>query len=183
MVVFSNRGQANQERQVLPFAAVRRVRITAVAIPSIPLLGVATLMSSGFSAFAVLLPVCIATTLIVGCGGSDASLAPASGVVMLDGKPLTSGTLITTVDGGRGARGVINSNGEYKLETPDVGEGAIPGTHYVAVIAYEQADPNNLESAQRPLVPTKYLSAYNSGLIIQVRQGEENTSRLELRSR
>lgn len=127
--------------------------------------------------------VCIALAAAGGCSNNSLPLVPVKGIVLIDNKPLTTGTLVTTIDDGRGARGVITSNGEFELETPGAGKGAIPGKHFVAVVAYEVRDPTNLESEQKPLVPNKYLSAYGSGLVIDVKEGMDEAVRLELDSR
>lgn len=127
---------------------------------------------------------CLTVIACLGCtGGNDSSLAPATGVVLLDGKPLSKGTVITTVEKGRGARGSIGPNGEFELKTPTLGDGAEPGTHYVAVIANEMQNPESTESEARSLVPLRYSSARNSGLVIEVKADGENRAELKLTSK
>lgn len=74
--------------------------------------------------------------LLVGCGGSDRpSLAPASGVVRLDGEPVEGATVtFIPVGGGRPASGRTDSNGRYTIKTYHDAPGAIVGDHKVGVV-------------------------------------------------
>lgn len=105
-----------------------------------------------------------------GCGRNSGNFAEVKGKVLLDGKPLTIGSVITLPKQGRGARGTIDSAGEFSLSTADLGTGASVGTHHVAVVAVEQPDSANFnpEAPVRSLIPQRYGHAETSGLIIEV---------------
>lgn len=119
---------------------------------------------------------------VTGCSKDSPSLATVKGQVTLDGQALTSGTVVTSTDDGRGARGAIDAQGRFTLSSGKLGEGAQPGLHHVAVKAYSSSDPGNPEAAAKPLVPQRYLSTANSGLTIDVKAGELNEVTLELSS-
>lgn len=124
-----------------------------------------------------------ACTLIGGCSTHDHPLVPATGTVILDGKPLTLGVVIATAENGRDARGDIAPDGSFSLETRPWGQGALVGVHRVSVKAYKLNDPSNPESMGVSLVPAKYTNAYNSGISIEVTEDGENDFRIELSSK
>lgn len=76
----------------------------------------------------------------IGCGGgSPHSMASAGGVVRLDGKPVP-GVVVTlhpqmkdSAEGGKSATGITDENGKFQLSTYEINDGAIIGTHQVAI--------------------------------------------------
>ncbi len=73
-----------------------------------------------------------------GCGSSTQAQAafstvPVKGKVLLKGKPLTSGTVKFEPDAGRTAYGEIGPDGTFTLGTFSTNDGAVGGTHRVAV--------------------------------------------------
>jgi hypothetical protein len=87
------------------------------------------------------------SVLVAGCGGGAErpKVFPVSGKVTQKGKALTSGDVTFTPVGaadGRGhiATGQIGSDGTYRLTTFNTGDGAVPGTHKVTVVARSTAD-------------------------------------------
>lgn len=132
-----------------------------------------------------LVSVCLvlAATCAGGCSEERGGLVPVQGVVLLDGQPLSAGTVVTTPEQGAGARGVINIDGTFELETRGVGKGAQVGKHFVAVMAYESSDPGNPEAKSNLLVPRKYTNPYNSGLVLDIPEGGKSDARLELSSK
>jgi hypothetical protein len=116
-----------------------------------------------------------------GCG-SKSPVARVRGKVLLDDKPLAMGSVVTLPRAGRGATGAIN-DGEFELSTFGTGDGALIGTHKVAVVANE---PSNSTDAEAPpgklLVPQRYTNPATSGLTIEVKAGEVNTPTLKLTS-
>lgn len=83
--------------------------------------------------FVVLLPL-----MMFGCGGpSDKpQLAPVSGVVMMDGKPLADVTVafhLDALEAPRAGMGKTDSEGRFRITTYDTNDGAIVGTHIVTV--------------------------------------------------
>jgi hypothetical protein len=101
---------------------------------------------------------------------------------MFDGKPLSTGSVVTLPAQGRGARGVIDTQGNFTLSTSDMGTGATVGKHLVAVVAYEKTDNPSPEAPRRSLIPQKYSSAETSGLSIDVTPGEMEPVVLNLTS-
>ena len=125
----------------------------------------------------------ITIAAMAGCGKSELGLVPVTGVVLLDGNPLSTGTLTTSKEEGLAARGTIRSDGTFTLETRGVGEGAEIGKHLVAVLAYESADPGNPEARKKLLVPAKYTNAFSSGLEVEVGPEGARDVKLELTSK
>jgi len=64
-------------------------------------------------------------------------VVPVSGVVEVDGAPLTSGAITVVPDRGRAASGTIGTDGRFTLTTFVPGDGAILGRHRVVVIAHQ----------------------------------------------
>jgi len=72
----------------------------------------------------------------VGCRRGP-RVVPVSGVVEVDGVPLTSGAITVVPDHGRAATGTIGKDGRFTLTTFVPGDGVILGRHRVVVIAHE----------------------------------------------
>lgn len=124
---------------------------------------------------------CLAVAMS-GCGGSESNFAEVRGKVLIDGKPLATGRVTTMPDHGRGAQGTINGEGDFTLSSGDLGAGAVPGTHHVAVVAIEEPTTFTLGVPSKSLVPPKYANPETSGLTIDVKAGEVNEVVLELSS-
>ena len=104
----------------------------------------------------------------VGCGGSD--LVSVKGKVTYDDKPVSSGTINFVSDNGS-SYGNLKPDGSYELMTIKPGDGALPGTYKVTVVAM-QDQGNVLPEARNPLppptVPLKYTSLATSDLTAKV---------------
>ena len=74
--------------------------------------------------------------MLAGCGGSDRpALAPASGIVKLDGVPVAGATVTyIPVESGRPGTGLTDAEGRYTIKTFEDAEGGIVGKHKVAVM-------------------------------------------------
>lgn len=75
--------------------------------------------------------------ILVGCGGGSdrPSLAPASGIVTLNGEPVEGASLtFIPVAGGRPGSAITDAQGRYTIKTYQDAPGAITGEHKVAVI-------------------------------------------------
>lgn len=118
----------------------------------------------------------------IGCAEKGPELTEVTGQVLIDGKPLTTGSVVTLPTQGRGARGTIDTQGNFTLSTSNMGVGAAPGKHQVAVIAMEESNNPSPEAPRRSLIPQKYSSAETSGLFIEVTPGEMKPVKLELSS-
>ncbi|QDT42605.1 hypothetical protein Pan241w_26910 [Gimesia alba] len=132
--------------------------------------------------------------LVTGCtqGPTDTPpLARVNGKVMLDGKPLPSGSVQFTPDKNRGttgrmALGNINEDGTFELMTIRSGDGAQVGYHLVAIESYASAafDPNQpVNQAPKSLIPKHYTDPETSELTAEVKSGEENFLLFDLKSK
>lgn len=118
----------------------------------------------------------------LGCQPSGPTIVPVSGKVLLDGKPLTQGNVLTHPSGGRGANGVIQPDGTFRLKTGNR-EGAMIGTHKVGVIAYEGKAGSGPEAVGgKIVVPDRFTNPETSGLTIEVSTADRNEPVLELSS-
>lgn len=118
----------------------------------------------------------VALVFAVGCEESKTNVGRVEGIVRLDGKPLTGGKIQFLPPAGRSAIAEIRSDGTFTLGTFGNSDGALIGTHKVAVIAFEpgpagRPDPAKPRSPLKPLVPERYLAAGTSGLTYEVKPG------------
>jgi hypothetical protein len=135
--------------------------------------------------------------LIAGCGGAGGSRPPmgkVSGKVLVDGKPLTTGSItfipITGKGGetGQNAMGDIGPDGSFTLTTFDTDDGAILGQHKAIIIAHS-APPSDIDPSKgvipsmagpngykppKPLVPEKYTNPEDTPLKYTVREGKND---------
>lgn len=117
---------------------------------------------------------------VLGCGKS--ALPPrarVTGQVTLDGKPLTSGTILFVPDTAQGtsgppAIGFIDPQGRYELTTDrdSFGDGAVLGRHKVSIEARDSVEPG---AVSQSLVPPVYANPETSGLVAEVQAGRVNT--------
>ncbi len=119
-----------------------------------------------------------------GCGGADSKLGRVDGVVRLNGKPISAGTVEFLPAAGRAAHGKIQSDGTFTLGTYGDADGALLGMHKVAVVAYHpgkvgRPDPAVRSTSLKPLVPERYLAAGTSNLTFEVKPGD-NHAELDL---
>ncbi|MFO0790069.1 MAG: hypothetical protein U0805_11495 [Pirellulales bacterium] len=131
------------------------------------------------SAVVILPLLAFAFVVATGCGRGSASTAKVIGSVTLDGKPLTTGNVITLPTAGRGARGPIKSDGTFELGTFSKTDGAMVGVHKVAVVAYESTKRGPEGGDGKLLVPQRYTNPETSGLTIEV-TSSNNTPDLKL---
>ncbi|MFM7318436.1 MAG: hypothetical protein ACKO5E_15940 [bacterium] len=118
--------------------------------------------------------------VLAGCGG-EPGLARVKGRITYKGKPVEKGEVFFTPEepGKRGARGIIDSSGNYALSTYESGDGAYVGKHRVNVISQGPDKPippkmkgrmmeEDMQGTGDPLIPRKYFSAQSSGLSADV---------------
>lgn len=91
--------------------------------------------------------------LTLGCGDGRSKRVPISGQVLIDGEPLTVGTIRLIPENDRPSVGEIGPDGRFSLTTYEDQDGAILGTHKVTVAAREILSP----SSQRWHAPKEYL--------------------------
>jgi hypothetical protein len=126
----------------------------------------------------------------VGCSGSR--IAPVSGRIALDGKPL-AGVHVSfqpiakagEMNPGGGSYAITDSGGQFTLLLVE-GEqpGAVIGKHRVEITARSEPPPANIDLAKRPppkvFVPAKY--SRNSELTFEVPPGGTAAANFELKS-
>ncbi len=116
---------------------------------------------------AALAPLALALT---GCGDDRIMPVPVSGIVLIDGKPLTHGVVQVEPEAGRMSYGDIGPDGRFTLSCYEEGDGCLVGTHKVAVVAHETLSP----SSQRWHAPKKYATSETSGLTVTVTEPTDN---------
>lgn len=129
--------------------------------------------SMGLGASRLLLAVACGS--IVGCD-SGPTIVPASGQVLMNGKPLTGypGFVRVVPKGFRAATGRIDpADGRFSLTTYTTNDGCLEGTHPASVIV-NQTVGNRLYW----IVPEKYGDDATSGLTLEI---SGSTSQLELK--
>jgi len=112
--------------------------------------------------------VCAALALAPGCGEAQ-KIAPVSGVVTLNGKPLAGATVTFSpiavpgsIDAGDSSIGKTNAQGEYTLTTSRSVAGAMVGKHRVRISLLTQqrgdsdARPPRGGWPVREVVPARY---------------------------
>jgi hypothetical protein len=99
-----------------------------------------------------------------GCGDGRPTRVPISGHVLIDGKPLESGSIMFHAAANRPASAKIEPDGHFILSTYDFGDGCVLGNHSISVIG------NKLINRQtvRWFAPKKYANAATSGLTFEV---------------
>ena len=126
-------------------------------------------------------------TICTSCGSNTPRTSSVSGVVEMDGKPLTGfdkGSVVLTPSNGRLAVGAIDSqSGTFQLQTYSPGDGAIVGPARVAVIAIKETSSSSADdryAAGRSILPEHFSDRDNSGLECEVKPGNANVFRIVL---
>lgn len=155
-------------------------------------------MSRCCSEWCVAVPVL--ALLAVGCGDSRYVTAEVHGRAVLDGNPVTAGTITFTpveTDGaprdGKTAVGTLQSNGVFALTTYESDDGAIVGKHRVHYFPPEETTPETVnvevdtegqeiaaEVRQSEDSPIMELEVSESSRIVEVQSGGSNEIRIEL---
>lgn len=94
------------------------------------------------------------TGVLVGCGGAPEDnrpdRTPVSGSVVIGGVPVPGAMVVFSPaiqEGGRGAMGTTDKDGNFALTTFEKGDGAVPGDYIVLVSKLEQS-----QAASAPIV-------------------------------
>jgi hypothetical protein len=106
-------------------------------------------------------------SLCWGCGSAEGPYAaptvPVKGKVSYKGKLLSQGEMVFEPDSaGREAHGNIQPDGTFELTTYKPGDGAVLGTHRVAVTGTSKKDA----------VPIKYKSVSSSKTEVEIAEGK-----------
>lgn len=109
-----------------------------------------------------------------GCDdGRQEGFVPVSGKVLIDGEPLTTGVVKFAPHGGRQSMGAIESDGTFTLGSYKADDGALIGSHRIAVVAREQVNA----TTAKWFAPKKYSNYQSSGLTAEI---TEPTKGIEL---
>jgi len=116
----------------------------------------------------------------VGCGSSPT--VPVEGrLVWPDGSPareLEGYTVEATSEGSKTtARGEIDKEGQFRLGTFKIGDGAEPGTLRVCVFP---RPPSEIEPPPPVQLPARYAQPESSGLVITAERGKRNVVTLTI---
>ena len=112
----------------------------------------------------------IAVLFIGGCSKSRTPCVLVAGQVLLDGKPVPEGFIRLIPTTGRVATGTLDAEGRFRLTTYVDGDGCIPGTHAVEVIAKKKLDSKRVQW----LVPKKYFDVSTSGYTVKIDKAKED---------
>ena len=144
----------------------------------------ATSIFDSYFALVTSLVLLMAVATLTGCGGPN--LAPVTGMVRLEGKPIGPGVILFLPDKSRGnegkaAMGNFGPDGVYTLTTYEEGDGALVGHHRVIIrgmsAAGGAAEPvadrpiEPVTSWQEPVISRKYQNSQNPLLSAEVVEG------------
>lgn len=142
----------------------------------------------------ILMAVSILSMLQVGCSSSDQpELGQVTGIVSLDGKPLTGVAVVFQPANGRPARGTTNAEGKYELTYIRQTKGTKVGPNRVEIAPSEEGvETDDVEAGDdeiqqvpqqsksgKPVVPERY--NVRSELNVNVKSGQ-NTIDFQLES-
>ena len=114
----------------------------------------------------------------IGCGSAKPEVAPVTGRVIYEGKPLKFGQVFFHPNAGTQGRGTIQPDGTFTISTYSDQDGAQIAVHKVRVTCYEaqdpQAEPRSFaEGNGESLIPEKYTSLVTTDLNdIEVKEGK-----------
>ena len=138
------------------------------------------------------LVVCLASLVSMGCGNRSYDVAPVSGRITLDGKPLANAQVIfqpiagagKNAEPGPGSYGKTDADGRYTLETVEPAEpGAVVGRHRVTIsTANFSANPADDSAAAMPK-ETLPKSCSNGKMQMEVPPGGTDKADFDIKSR
>lgn len=137
---------------------------------------------------------CVAVAVTITACGRGPNIAPVSGLVTLDGKPVAgAAVLFMPVEGGVPARAATKDDGSFALTTFEEKDGALVGRHRVAVSKVEttgatagadglsgKLDGRRMRATS--VTPERYGAPATSGLEATVKRGGKNSFEFRLTS-
>ena len=121
----------------------------------------------------------LAVGFTVGCG-SATNLAPVTGTVTYQGKPLEQGAINFYPKQGRPTRGTIKDGKIVEVTSFQPGDGAPIGELKVAVQSVKPDYKDKSGMATISILPAKYGDPATSGLSATIERGKQNTLVFEL---
>lgn len=131
--------------------------------------------------------------IVSGCGpsvevGEIVPVAPAAGLLTINGQPLAYHQVMVYPEGGRPASGITDEAGKFVLGTNREGDGAPVGTHPCSVIyvgpVSDHPEEGINEFTPPPAPAIKILPKYNdpktSGLTLTIPSSGDQQLRIEL---
>ncbi len=127
----------------------------------------------GCSALLAAASVLVLLTGLPGCGRTDRELAPITGKVFYNGKPLKFGAVMIEHEYGQPATAAIQPDGAFTMATRGEGEGAVVGKRRVRIACYEAQGPGAPvgDTLGALLIPEKYTSFETSELVVDIKPG------------
>ena len=114
--------------------------------------------------------------LVAGCGSDRLPTYDVTGkVVFPDGSALPGGWIVCeSAEHGLAARGIIDTDGSYRLGTYAAADGAVAGRHLVAITPAPPAgyDPDGGSAA--PLIDPRFMHMDRSGIEFEVQPDAAN---------
>jgi hypothetical protein len=110
-----------------------------------------------------------------GCSDGRPERVPVSGTVLIDGKPLSHGTVQFVPVGARPSMSRLDSEGRFSLSSYKLNDGVTIGTHKVQVDGSESIG----EETRKWHAPPHYASTKTSGLQVEI-DGPEDDLKIEL---
>jgi hypothetical protein len=110
--------------------------------------------------------------VLAGCHGGETTVA-VEGKVLVDGQPLTIGTVIFTPDTARGntsqdePRGKLDGKGVYRADLAKGRTGVPPGWYKISISAQRLKDAKDPFSYVS-VIPAKFANPQTSGLALEV---------------
>ncbi len=141
---------------------------------------------------------CLMFLLVLGCSGGDEGSTkhretyPASGIVTLDGTPLSGVTILLRLKTDDiSASAVTSKDGSFQLTTYEQNDGAVEGEYDIIVYKNDSrspagsADSNEVDTVSEPKIPipVKYTIFEQSGLSTTITPEGNNTIELALESK
>jgi hypothetical protein len=100
----------------------------------------------------------------LGCGDGRPARVPVTGIVLIDGQPLTRGNISFVPEVGRPSAGKIGQDGKFTLTCYNGADGAILGKHRVQVAANRGISDHKIEW----FAPRKYADFRTSEIEVEI---------------
>lgn len=113
--------------------------------------------------------------VLSGCSDGRPRRVPVSGRVLIDGEPLSYGTVMLVPQDARPSTAPLDAQGRFMMNCFEEGDGAVLGTHRVGVSAVKPLSG----SSQKWLAPKRYVDYNNSGLEVEI-TGPTDDLKIEL---